>query len=443
VRIIRKFQTAKAVLQRSPFEFGKLSIEIGQMIKDVFAEDLTPEEAVGRIIAEVRSNGDAALFYYTKMFDGVVLTSLEMTREEIKEAYGKVDKELISSLNIAAERVRSFHQVQLGHSFIEFTEAGLGQIVRPLERVGIYVPGGTASYPSTVLMSAIPARVAGVKEIILATPPRKGGEVSPATLVAADIAKVDRVFKLGGAQAIAALAFGTQSIPKVDKLCGPGGLFVILAKRMVYGVVDIDGLAGPTETVILADDSAPPDLCAADLLAQAEHDVLASAILITTSSRLAQEVSKEVTRQLKGLERADIARQSVEERGKIIVVTDIDQAIELVNLYAPEHLSLMVRHASSYLDKIRHAGGIFVGESSPEALGDYVAGPSHVMPTGGSARFSSPLGVSDFLKLTSVVCLSEEDLKALGDVAATIARAEGLTAHAHAVEARLKKGRRR
>ncbi|KPJ52908.1 MAG: histidinol dehydrogenase [Dehalococcoidia bacterium DG_18] len=445
MRIIREFQTAKAVLQRSPFEFGELSIEIGQMIKRIFGEELTPEEAVGRIIAEVRTRGDAALLDYTKRIDGVALTSLETTREEINEAYGKVDKELISSLNIAATRVRSFHQVQLRHSFREFSEAGLGQIVRPLERVGIYVPGGTACYPSTVLMSVIPARMAGVKEVIVTTPPGNGekGEIPPATLVAADIAKVDRVFKVGGAQAIAALAFGTQSIPKVDKLCGPGGVFVILAKKMVFGVVDIDGLAGPTETVLLADDSASAALCAADLLAQAEHDVLASAILITTSSRLAQEVSEEVTRQLKGLERADIARQSVEERGKIIMVADMDQAIELVNLYAPEHLCLMVRHASSYMDKIRHAGGIFIGESSPEALGDYVAGPSHVMPTGGSARFSSPLGVGDFLKLTSIVSLTRQDLEALGSVAATIARAEGFTAHAHALEARLKKGRKR
>jgi len=443
VRIIKEFQTAKAILRRSPFEFGELSIEIGEMMKKIFAEEITPEEAVGRIIAEVRSKGDAALFDYTKRIDGVALASLEATREEIKEAYGKVDKELISSLNIAAKRVRSFHQAQLRHSFKDFMKGGVGQTCRPLERVGIYVPGGTACYPSTVLMTAIPARVAGVKEIIMTTPPMKDGDVPPATLVAADIAKVDRVFKVGGAQAIAALAFGTQSIPKVDKLCGPGGLFVILAKRMVFGVVDIDGFAGPTETVILADDSASPALCAADLLAQAEHDVLASAILITTSSKLAEAVDREVARQLKGLERADIARKSVEERGKIIVVADMDQAIELVNLYAPEHLSLMVRHASSYIDKIRHAGGIFIGESSPEALGDYVAGPSHVMPTGGSARFSSPLGVGDFLKLTSIVSLSEEDLKALGAVAATIARAEGLTAHARAVEARLKKGRER
>ena len=440
MKVIREFEAAKAMLQRSPFQFGELPVEIGQRMKKVFGEELTPEEAVARIIADVREKGDAALFDHTERIDGVALESLEVSKEEIRKAYGKVGQELISALGIATERVRSFHLVQLEHSLSRFMEGGLGQIVRPLKRVGIYVPGGTACYPSTVLMTAIPARVAGVKEVILTTPPQQGGEVPPATLVAADMAKVDRVFKVGGAQAIAALAFGTESIPRVDKVCGPGGLFVVLAKRMVFGIVDIDGLAGPTETVILADDSASPVLCAADLLAQAEHDVLACAILITTSSRLAEEVNDELERQLRRLERAKIARQSLEERGKIIVVADVDQAIELANLYAPEHLSLMVRNAFSYVDKIHNAGAIFVG--CPETLGDYVAGPSHVLPTGGSARFRSPLGVGDFLKLTSVVSLSDEDLKALGAVAATIARAEGLTAHARAIEARLSKERR-
>lgn len=440
MKIIREFQAAKAILQRSAFEFGKLPIEISQRMEKVFGEELSPEEAVARIIADVREKGDAALFDYTERIDGVALQSLEVSKEEIREAYGKVDHELISALGIAAERVRSFHHIQLDHSLSQFMEGGLGQIVRPLERVGLYVPGGAACYPSTVLMTAIPARVAGVEEVILTTPPREEGRVPPATLVAADMAEVDRVFKVGGAQAVAALAFGTESIPRVDKVCGPGGLFVVLAKKMVFGIVDIDGLAGPTETVILADDSASPALCAADLLAQAEHDVLACAILITTSSRLADEVNQELERQLGPLERAEIARRSLEERGKIIVVADMDQAMELVNLYAPEHLSLMVRNASSYVDRIRNAGAIFVGESCPETLGDYVAGPSHVLPTGGSARFRSPLGVTDFLKLTSVI--SDEHLETLGPIAMTIARAEGLTAHARAVEARLKKGGR-
>jgi len=440
VKIIREYQTAKALLQRSTFDFGEAPLEVKQRIRETFGEELTPQEAVNRIIADVRDMGDAALFDYTKRIDGVTLQSLEASKEEIGEAYNKVDRGLISALNIAAERVRSFHLIQLRHSLREFTEGGLGQTVRPLQRVGIYVPGGTACYPSTVLMTAIPARVAGVKEVILATPPREGGEIPPATLAAADIAKVDRVFKVGGAQAIAALAFGTQSVPKVDKVCGPGGLFVVLAKKTVFGMVDIDGLAGPTETVILADDSASPVLCAADLLAQAEHDVLACAILITTSSSLAEEVNGELERQLRQLERAEIARQSLEERGKIIVVADIDQAIELVNIYAPEHLSLMVRNAASYVHKVHNVGAVFVGENCPETLGDYIAGPSHVLPTGGSARFRSPLGVADFLKLTSVVSLGDQDLEALGPAATTIASAEGLTAHARAVEARLKKG---
>jgi histidinol dehydrogenase len=334
----------------------------------------------------------------------------------------------------------SFHQLQLLNSLKDFMEEGVGQLVRPLERVGIYVPGGTASYPSTVLMSAIPARVAGVDQIIMTTPPGKGGEVPPATLVAADISGVDLAFKVGGAQAIAALAFGTQSIPRVDKICGPGNIFVNLAKKVVYGDVDIDGIYGPTETVIVADDSASPEYCAADLLAQAEHDALSAAILVTTSRELAAALDKEVESQLATLERVDIARRSLEGRGRIIVVDDMEQAIELVNIYAPEHLELIVHDASSHIESIRNAGGIFIGESSPEVLGDYVAGPSHVMPTGGSARFSSPLGVNDFLKTTSVVALSRDDLRTLGPVAAAIAKVEGLTAHARAVEIRLKKG---
>lgn len=443
MQIISDFQTAKDVLQRATLEFGEIPLEVKRRIKEAFAAELTPEEAVGLTIAAVRDKGDAALFDFTKRVDGIELQSLEVSKEEYPKAYAKVDRELIAALKSAAQRVRSFHEAQLRHSFKEFMEGGLGQVVRPLERVGVYIPGGTACYPSTVLMTTIPARTAGVGEIIITTPPAEGGVVTPATMVAADIAGVDRVFKVGGAQAIAALAYGTESIPRVDKICGPGGLFVTLAKRMVFGAVAIDGLAGPTETMIVADDSASADRCAADLLAQAEHDVLATAILITTSSRIAQEVGSEVTRQLEGLERAQIAHRSLEERGKIIVVADMEQAIELINIYAPEHLSLMVRDASSYIEKIRHAGAIFIGENSTEVLGDYVAGPSHVMPTGGTARFSSSLGVGDFLKLTSIISLSDEDVEALGPGAATIAMAEGLTAHARAMALRFKKGKAR
>jgi histidinol dehydrogenase len=315
---------------------------------------------------------------------------------------------------------------------------GVGQVVRPLKRVGIYAPGGKASYPSTVLMTAIPAKVAGVEEVVLTTPPLQDGSISSATLVAADIAEVDQIFKLGGAQAIAALAFGTQSVPKVDKICGPGNIFVTLAKKKVFGVVGIDGLQGPTETLILADESANPALCAADLLAQAEHDELASAILITTSSELAERVQKEIEQQLKNLGRQAVAEASFEENGGIITVESMAQAIELVNFYAPEHLSLMVQGAESYIDKIYNAGGIFVGENSPEVLGDYVAGPSHVMPTGGTARFSSPLGVQDFLKVSNVIALDGKELKMLANVASIIANAERLTAHARAAEMRIK-----
>lgn len=419
MRIIRDLEAAKSLLlERAQVELAGEAYE-----------------TVQQILGEVRSRGDSALFDYTREIDGVELARLEVTREEIAQSRNVASKELVSALELVAERVRSFHVAQKRSLGLEFVEGGLGFLVRPLERVGIYVPGGKASYPSTVLMTAIPARVAGVDEVVVATPPAPDGAVPASTLVAADIAKVDRVFKIGGAQAVAAMAYGTESVPRVDKICGPGNVFVTLAKKQVYGIVGIDGLHGPTETVILADDSASPVLCAADLLAQAEHDEMASAILITTSPRLAGEVDEEVERQLAQLERQAIARQSLERNGAIVVVDNIDEAIELVNLYAPEHLCLAMRDARSYLDRIRHAGGIFI--ESPEALGDYTAGPSHVMPTGRTARFGSPLSVLDFLKVSILVDLDDEALKALGPAAATIARAEGLTAHALSVERRL------
>jgi len=429
LRIVQNIQIAKAtLLRRSPLELRDVP-PLRQKIKVVFGEELAPEQAVERIIDEVRLKGDLALLNYTRRIDGVELDRLEVSKEEIASAYGKVEKGLISALSLAAERIQTFH---LAHRRTSWVDKGLGQLVRPLERIGIYVPGGTACYPSTVLMIAIPARVAGVEEVIITTPPKGDGEVPAPTLVAADIAGASRIFKVGGAQAIAALAFGTQSIPKVDKVYGPGGLFVTLAKKMVYGWVGIDALEGPTETVIIADETADPALCAAELLAQAEHDTLASAILITSSPELAERISQEVKRQLVGLERRDIARESLETRGGIIVAASIDEAIDLVNDYAPEHLSLMVSNARSYLDRIRNAGGIFLG--SPEAIGDYIAGPSHVMPTGGAARFSSALTVGDFTKVISLVALDDETLKELGPAAAIIARAEGLTAHARALE---------
>jgi histidinol dehydrogenase len=438
MRIVRGPDDAKTtLLQRVPLERAEVSPQVKQRIKEIFGEELSPDEAVARIIREVQSRGDSALLDYSQTIDGVELTRLEVSREEIAEAYEAVAAELVQALALAAERVHSFHLAQRRYSCVDF-ENGLGMIVRPLERVGVYAPGGIACYPSTVLMTAIPAKVACVREIILCTPPQRDGSIPPPTLVAADIAQVDRIFKLGGAQAIAALALGTESVPKVDKICGPGNIFVTLTKKKVFGMVDIDGLHGPTETLLLADDSAKAELLAADLLAQAEHDEAAAAILITTSSELAKKVAKEIERQLAQLESPDVARESLKQKGGIIIVQDMEQAIELANYYAPEHLCLIVRNPWSYLSQIHHAGGIFVGEDSPEVLGDYIAGPSHVMPTGGTARFFSPLGIADFLKATSLVALDSEALKALGPAAAAIARVEGLTAHARAVEMRLK-----
>jgi len=436
MKIVRGFDAAKNTLfKRTPLESMEASPEVKARIKQAFGEELTPDAAVERILRDVRAKGDAALFDYSRRIDGVELVSLEVTPQELSAAYGQVNGELLSALTLAAERVCTFHLSQKRTGWVDFAEGGLGQIVRPLQRVGIYAPGSTA--PSSVLMSAIPARVAGVDEIIIVTPPQPNGAIPASNLVAAQLARVDRIFKLGGAQAIAALAYGTKTVPKVDKICGPGNIFVTLAKKKVYGDVGIDALHGPTETVILADEGANPQFCAADILAQAEHDAMASAILITTSPELAEKVNEAVERQLAKLERRGIAAQSLESRGGIAVVESLDEAVELVNYYAPEHLCLMVKGAWSLVGKIRNAGGIFLSEGSPEALGDYVAGPSHIMPTGGSARFSSPLSVADFLKITSLIALNDKTASEVGRAAAIIANAEGLTAHAHAVEARL------
>jgi len=438
--VIEGFSSAELALSRqAPAEFYPVSPALKQRIKEMFGTD-DPEQAVRQIVGEVRHRGDAALLDYTLKIDGIELTSLEVSKQLIDSAYREVDRELVSALKLAAERIRLFHTAQKDRIWNEFTSLDSGQLIRPLERVGIYVPGGTASYPSTVLMTAIPARVAGVGDIILVTPPRLAGAVPPPALVAADIAGVDRIFGVGGAQAIAALAFGTESIPRVDKICGPGNVFVVLAKKLVYGAVDIDGLQGPSEVLIIADETANPEYCAADLLAQAEHDPLASAILITTSRRLADEVNREVERQLKDLPRQVIATECLENRGMLVVVANVDEAIELANLYAPEHLCLVVDKATSYIDKVSNAGCIFVGENSTVVLGDYVAGPSHVLPTGGTARFSSPLNVCDFIKFINLVTINEASLKQLGRAASTMARAEGFDAHALAVEKRLEAG---
>jgi histidinol dehydrogenase len=405
------------------------------LVDRVFADRPQPEEAVRQIISAVRTEGDAALLRYTKELDGAELSQIEATPDEIARSRNEVDPGLLSALELAAGRIQAFHTRQRARLGLGFEREGLGFLVRPIERAGIYVPGGTASYPSTVLMTAIPARVAGVEEIIVCTPPGPDGAVPPATLAAAGIAGVDRVFKAGGAQAVAAMAYGTKTVPMVDKICGPGNVYVTLAKKQVFGTVAIDGLHGPTETVILADDSANPVFCAADLLAQAEHDEMATAVLVTTSQRLAQAVDAEVESQLASLERREIARKALDDNGALVVLGGMEEALELVNALAPEHLCLAVENARSYLDRIRHAGGIFI--ESPETLGDYTAGPSHVMPTGRTARFGSPLSVLDFLKISILVDLDDAALKALGPAAAAIARAEGLTAHALSVEKRL------
>jgi histidinol dehydrogenase len=437
VRRIKGFNRAKKLLAREDFwESFTAPPRLRTQIKQVFGEELSVQEVVDRIIGEVRDKGDKALFDYTKKLDGVQLDSLEVDRQEIGDAYDTIDKEVVAALKFAASRIRDFH-VACEHKIgIIPIDRYLGQQSLPLQRVGLYVPGGSAAYPSTVLMMAIPARVAGVEEIIMVSPPGKDGRIPAPTLVAADIAKVDRIFKLGGAQAIVALAYGTESIPRVDKICGPGNIFVTLAKKKVYGVVDIDGLEGPSEIVVVADEKANPAFCAADLLAQAEHDALASVILITTSADLADQVDQEIEIQLRKLRRRSIIKKAI-DAGMVVLVDDMTQAVELVNLFAPEHLSLMVSNASSLVRKIRNAGCIFVGENSPVVLGDYVAGPSHVLPTGGSARFGSPLGVADFLKVTNIIALDKPAMRKLSESAVEIAKAEGLDAHAHAVALRV------
>ena len=444
MKIIRDVKKARAtLLKRTPPETQETPPWLKQRIVAVFGRPMGLQEVVEHVLSEVRARGDQALLDFEWRLEGVKLKRLEVTGKEIGAARSKVDPELVAALELAAERIRAFHVKCKRRSWVDFGEGGLGQWVRPLERVGVYVPGGKASYPSTLLMTAIPARVAGVKEIIVTSPPGRDGGISPMTLLAAEIAGADRVFKLGGAQAVAAMAFGTKTIPKVDKICGPGNIFVQLAKKTVYGTVGIDGFYGPTETIVVADGTANPAYCAADLLAQAEHDAMASAILITTSEKLAGAVSREVDRQSAELEKRSVIDESLKDRGGIVVVPDMDTAIGLVNDYAPEHVSLMVKDAWTWAEKVRNAGGVFIGEDSPEVVGDYTAGPSHVMPTGGTAHFSSPVTLDDFLKVTSVVAIDRKTLRKIGPAAAVIARAEGLDAHSRAVEVRLAERRRK
>lgn len=402
------------------------------------------EQAVRKIVTDVRRRGDAALFAYTKRFDGVALTArtVEVPQAELAEAAASLSPAVRSALRLAARRVTAFHRRQRQGSwmFRDATGARLGQQVRALDRVGVYVPGGTAAYPSSVLMNVIPAKVAGVGEVIGVTPP---GRASAEVLAAAHIAGIDRLFRVGGAQAIGALAYGTQSIPRVDKICGPGNIFVATAKRLVFGAVDIDMIAGPSEVLIVADGRARPDLVAADMLSQAEHDPLAAAILVTPSATLAERVARALRQQLGELDRQAIARRALARYGTAFVTSSLAEAIELANRIAPEHLELAVKNPERWLPAVRHAGAIFLGEHAPEPFGDYLAGPNHVLPTGGSARFSSPLGVYDFIKRSSVIAAGPRTIAKLGPAVALLARLEGLDAHARAVERRLGDGARR
>ena len=433
-------EARRLLTRRHGFEETELSPRMKDGIRRVFGEELSAEAVVARVLADVRDEGDAAVQRYTAAIDGKAPKALEVPRPLWQEALASLPADLQEALQLAAEQIAAFHRKQLRTSWLDYSDEGaLGQVVRPLDRVGVYTPGGTAIYPSSLLMTAVPARVAGVQEIIVCSPPGPDGEISPLILAAAEVAGVDRVFRAGGAQAIAAMAFGTESVPHVDKIYGPGNIFVVLAKRRVFGLVDIDQLPGPTETLLVADDSADVELVAADLLAQAEHDPMATAILITTSSRLADDVLTEIPRQLATLERAEIAGQSLADNGLIAVVPDVATAIDLANAFAPEHLCLLVRDPWAAIPLVRHAGGIFVGEDSPEALGDYTAGPSHVMPTGGTARFSSPIHVGEFTKVISVAAANQRALRRLGPATSTLARAEGLTAHARAIERRLER----
>ena len=413
----------------SIYKYGEVSNE------EIFARvepAVNVEQIVADIIADVRARGDEALYYYCEKFDRAKLTSLEVTPEEIEEALSLVEPEFLDILREAAVNIRAFHEKQVRNSFIINDREGIviGQKIIPMERAGLYVPGGTAAYPSTVLMDSIPAKIAGCGELVITTPPNAQGKVNPVILAAAHVAGVDRIFKVGGAQAIAALAYGTASVPKVDKIVGPGNAFVAEAKKQVYGTVSIDMIAGPSEILVVADGKSNARVVAADLLSQAEHDKLASAVLVTDSEALANDVSAELERQIPLLPRAEIARASIDNNGKIIVADDLMRAIDIANEIAPEHLELCVDNPFDYLDAIRHAGSIFMGRNCPEALGDYFAGPNHTLPTSGTARFSSPLSVDDFIKKMQFTYYTREALADVAQDVAAFAEKEGLTAHA-------------
>ncbi|NDJ86947.1 MAG: histidinol dehydrogenase [Chloroflexi bacterium] len=429
-------EARQTILRRRAPDAYDVPPAMQQRLANLFGEPVTPDEAVRRILASIREHGDSAVRDWTKRIDGIDLGDFAVPEADIEAALHAVPDDVLSAMKLAARRIKDFHRMQ---PVTKWVEQGVGQLIRPLGRVGIYVPGGAAPLPSSLLMSAIPARVAEVKEIVVCTPPgREDGKVPSVILAAAALSGISKIYRIGGAQAVAAMAFGTVSVPRVDKIVGPGNLFVTLAKRQVFGMVGIDGLPGPTETMVIADENADPELAAADLLAQAEHDVLAAAILVTPSRQLAAAVTEAVRRQAVTLSRVETITQSLQNQGGVIIVDDLKQAFEAANLYAPEHLCLLIENARDWTGHVQNAGGVFLGEYSFEVLGDYVAGPSHVMPTSGTARFASPLNVWDFVKITSLVDFDPETGKELSQIAAVLAHAEDLTAHAAAAEARAK-----
>jgi histidinol dehydrogenase len=426
-------EARQTILRRAPFDEYSVPERVSKRLEALFGEPVSPQEAVRRIVRDVRQNGDAALLSWTERIDGVALESIAVSPGEIEAGYAATPADVVEALELARRRIESFYRRQpLGGWLHADPDGLLGQVVLPIERVGVYVPGGTAPLPSSLLMCAVPAQVAGVREIVISTPPGKEGRVPPVVLAAAKVAGIETVYRLGGAQAVAALAFGSESVGRVDKIVGPGNLFVTLAKREVYGLVGIDGLLGPTETLVIADDSADPATVAADLLAQAEHDVLAQAVLITPSRSLAEAVARQVAEQAARLPRREIVDLSINTRGGAVIVPDLDTALEVANAFAPEHLQLSVGEPTQWLGKIRHAGAVFLGEGSCEVFGDYVAGPSHSLPTGGTARFASGVNLMDFVKVTSFTGLNEAAARRLSAPAATLARAEELDAHAAA-----------
>ncbi len=418
---------------------GAAELEFIRQLKKRSGEvDEKVNQTVSRIIAQVKEKGDEAVREYTIKFDGKAPRRLEITKEELKEAETSRGLEFLNALRRAADNIADFHRRQVQQSWLETKKDGviLGQRIRGLHRVGLYVPGGTAAYPSSVLMNAIPAKIAGVEELIMVTPPGKDGKPNPDILAAASIAGVDRVFLMGGAQAVAALAFGTRAVPKVDKIVGPGNIFVATAKKQLYGVVDIDMIAGPSEILILADETAKPAFLAADLMSQAEHDKLASAILLTPSQELAEQTRKELEKQVQSLSRKEIIQASLRDFGMILVCRSMEEAVDFANELAPEHLEVCCANPMEYIGRLDNAGSVFLGNYSPEPLGDYFAGPNHVLPTSGTARFFSPLSVDSFIKKSSFIYYTEDSLKEAKDDIVAIAQAEGLTAHAHSVEVR-------